>query len=72
MADIRITIAQPADANEILPMVHALVSHHGDLPRAAEADLGRDLSSGWLYGLIARDADGPVGYALLTPQAQAQ
>ncbi|TDT77910.1 putative N-acetyltransferase YhbS [Litoreibacter halocynthiae] len=72
MADIHITTAQPADATAILPMVHALATHHGDLPRVTEADLERDLSGGWLYGLIARNADGPVGYSLLTPQAQAQ
>jgi GNAT superfamily N-acetyltransferase len=72
MTDISITKARPDDAHALLSMVHALAAHHGDTPKATEASLARDLSDGWLYGLIARSAQGDLGYLLLTPQAQAQ
>ncbi|WP_298256514.1 GNAT family N-acetyltransferase [uncultured Litoreibacter sp.] len=72
MTEFDITIAQPEDAVSLLPMVRALAAFHGDVPEVTEQDLHRDLSDGWLYGLVARCENRPLGYALLTPQAQAQ
>lgn len=79
MVDFSITKTGPEDAEALLGMVQALAAHHGDVARASTASLARDLSDGWLIGLIARGSDGvdgamskPLGYALLMPHAQAQ
>lgn len=76
MTQFSITEASKAESTILLPMVHALAHHHGDTPRATKETLERDLSDGWLFGLIAHGpntpSSTPLGYVLMMAHAQAQ
>lgn len=72
MARIRSVTA--TDLPDLLPLIAALASHHGDKATATLAMLERDFTGAtpWLHGLMAERDLRPVAYAALCPTAQLQ
>lgn len=70
---MHIRLITPADLPQVLEMVQALASHHGDTPQASLASLSRDLfgPQPWAQGLVTDEGGTLIAYALLLPLMRA-
>ncbi|MBR2657286.1 MAG: GNAT family N-acetyltransferase [Loktanella sp.] len=64
---VDIRAATDRDIPDVIRMINALATHHGDTAEISEAELMRDAYSDrpWLHLLVAQSGDTMLGYAAL-------